>query len=39
MRKQPFLLTRNADKKTFVALANHITEEVINRKEVYLLQF
>ena len=36
MKEQPSLWyqTRNAHKKAFVALANHITEEVINRKEV-----
>ena len=36
MKEQPFLWyqTRNAHKKTFVALANHITEEAINRKQV-----
>ena len=36
MKEQPFLWyqTRNADRKAFVALADHITEEVINGKEV-----
>ena len=36
VKEQPFLWyqTRNAHKKVFVALADHITEEVINRKEV-----
>ena len=36
MKEQPSLWyqTRNAQKKAFVALANHITEEVINRKQV-----
>ena len=36
VKEQPSLWyqTRNAHKKAFVALANHITEEVINRKEV-----
>ena len=36
MKEQPSLWyqTRNAHKKAFVALADHITEEVINGKEV-----
>ena len=36
MKEQPALWyqTRNAHKKAFVALADHITEEVISRKEV-----
>ena len=36
MKEQPSLWyqTRNAHKKTFVALADYIIEEVINRKEI-----
>ena len=36
MKEQPSLSyqTRNAHKKAFVALADHITEEVINNKEI-----
>ena len=36
MKEQPSLWyqTRNVHKKAFVELANHITQEVINRKEV-----
>ena len=36
MKEQPSLWyqTRNAHKKAFVTLANNITEEVINRKQV-----